>query len=113
MAVRDPPFFVYEVLTGSVFDVPPLRANKRSKKDSGVIVDIPSHEGSWLQEVQFASVASCTVEWFTYGSALDSGRGPEVVVVDLRVLDELQLCSNRNDGWTKDVGAAKHELQKR
>lgn len=36
--------FGYEFVTRQVFDVPPLPAKKRSKTDSGVIVDVPGRE---------------------------------------------------------------------
>lgn len=60
---EDPPCFVYDFKTWHVFDVPPLLANKRSKRGSAVIVDVPSHEARRLQEKQFSSITSCKIEW--------------------------------------------------
>lgn len=56
---------------------------------SDVIVHISGHQASWLQDAQFASIASCQAKSFTYGSALDASGGPEVIIVDQPKLNEL------------------------
>lgn len=59
----DPPFFGYDSMTGLVYDIPRLRANKRFKTGSSIIVDFASHEFCWLCELQLASMQSCKSEW--------------------------------------------------
>lgn len=46
----DPLFFGNDFKTGQMYDIPPLRANKRSKTGSGVVVDTPGHEVCWLKK---------------------------------------------------------------
>lgn len=75
-----------------------LHDNKRSKTGSGVIVDTPCPEVSWLKDVQFTSIASWEAGWFKYGGASDAGGGFEVVVVYLPVLDELELLFKTESG---------------
>lgn len=48
-----------------------------------------------------------------YGGASDSGAGPEHFVVDTTALDDLALLFERDAEWTRDLGAAKPELQKK
>lgn len=57
-------------------------------------------------------ITGCAAEWLEYGSALGSGGDPEVVVVDPPVLEDLEWLFEGDAWWTKDVGAAKPELQK-
>lgn len=86
-----PTFFGYDFNSGQVFDVPPLGANKKSKTDSDMIVDIPFHQARWFHDMRFAGVDSYKAEWLEIGGVSSSKGGPEVVVIDPPVLDELKL----------------------
>lgn len=49
----DPPIYGYDFTARQNYDVQPLRANKRSKKGSGIFVHIPGYEVRLLQISQF------------------------------------------------------------
>lgn len=55
----DPPFNDYDSKTGKVYNSRPLRASKRSKTGSGVIVDVQRHPVHWSQDIQFSSITRC------------------------------------------------------
>lgn len=107
------PCFSYDFKTGQLFDVPPLRAKKRSKKGSGGVFDIPGHNVQCLQKIQFASIKSYKSEWLEFDGAPGLVGGPEVVFVDLSVLDDLELLFERDARRTRDVVTAKPKLQKK
>lgn len=92
----DPPLSFYEFNTGQVFDIPSLRAIKRSRTGSGVIVGVSGHETRWPQEIQFASITSCESEWLELGDASGSGGGPKVVIIEPPVLENLELLFKRD-----------------
>lgn len=52
-----------------VYGIPRLCANKRSKKGSGVAVDIPGREVSRLEDVQRTSIISCETKWLQFSGA--------------------------------------------
>lgn len=64
-----------------------------------------------MQEIEFASIASCKAEWFEFGGSLGSGGGSEVVIVDPLVLDDLEQLFETDAERTRDVGTAEPELQ--
>lgn len=108
----DTPVFGYDFRREQVYDVPTLRANKRSRNGSGVVIDISGYVGRWLQDIQFQNIRSCEAEWLEFGGVSGSGGGPGVVVADPPVLGDLELLFKRDAGWTRDVDAARPELHK-
>lgn len=107
-----PPVFGYYFKTGQVFGVPPLRANKRSKTGSGVIVHVPGHEIRWLQEIQFASITRCESGWLEFGAASGLRDGLKVVFVDPPALDDLELLLERDAERTRDGHTAYLEIHR-
>lgn len=105
-------FCAYKFTARTVYGILLPRVNKISKTGSGVIVDTPDHEVSWLQDNPFASIVTCEAEWLEHGGALGLGGGSKVVFVDQPALDDLKLLFESDAGWTKDVGPTKLKLQK-
>lgn len=95
-----------------MYDIPPSHASQMSKTGSAVAVDISGHVDRWLQKVQFPSIPSCESKWFGLACASRSGCVPEVVVIELSMLDDLDLLFERDAGCTIEVGVARLVLQK-
>lgn len=109
---KDPLSVEYELTTGLVHGIPPLRTNKRSQPGSRVIADIPGHEAGCLQDIQLPIVTSYEDEWLEYGGAAGSCGAFEVDVVDLAVSGDLELLLERDSKWTANGGPDKPGLQK-
>lgn len=89
--ISDLSFFAYYMKARHVFDVPLLRANKRSKMDSDAIVDISAHEVPLFRKIQFTRIQSCAPEWLKVGDAAGSASGRELVVFNPPALGDLDL----------------------
>lgn len=89
--VDSTPFFGYESKSGLAYVISTLRATERSETDSDVIFDISGYDTSCLQDSQLANITSCDAERAEYGGALGLDGGPQVVVFDPPVLDDLEL----------------------
>lgn len=77
-----PPLFVYDFKTGQVFDVSQLCTNKRSRRGSGVIVDISGQQDRFTQDIQLASITSFKCERLEVRGASGLGDGPDAGMLD-------------------------------
>lgn len=105
-------FFGYDFIKVQVFDVPALRASKRSTSSSNTIVEFPAHRVRWHCEIQLPGILSGQSEWHEFGGATASVSRGVVIVVDPPVLDALELLFERYAGWTRDIKEIKPKMQK-
>lgn len=95
--------FVCKFKTGSLFHIPMLPVNKRSKKRSGTVLHVPGHEIHWLREIQFVSSLGCKSQWLKIDGAMGStGRG-DVIFARRKVLNDVELLFERDAGWNSDM----------
>lgn len=90
-----------------------MRARKRLKTGSAIIVDVPGLEASLACDVQFASLNMCESEWHEFGGVTDYTAGKDADVVEQTVLKDLELLFERDAGWMQDIGAVNPELQRK
>lgn len=57
-------------------------------------------------------MTSCDDESLEFGDVSGLGGGPEFVVVDPPIRDDLALLFERDDGWARDIVATRPELHK-
>lgn len=108
----DQRFFEYGFKIRQVLDVATLRANNRSKKGNGIIVDLQGNDVYWLWKTQSPSITSCNSEWLELGNTLGLGGGALVATVDPPVLDVSELLFQRDTVWTRYADTHKLQLQK-
>lgn len=93
-------------------NIPPLRAIKRSKSDSVVVVDVPGHELRWFQQIRFSGLTSRNSEWLEFGSTSGLRGVFKVAIVDLSVLNDMDLLANSDAGYSRDVFTFRPKLRK-
>lgn len=77
-------FLGYELTTGQVFDVQPLRTNRKLRTYFRTVVDVPGREILWVPDLHLPSVNNCEAKWRNFGAAARSRTGIETDVVNPR-----------------------------
>lgn len=72
-------------------DIALLRASKKSKTSSGVVVNFRCRENLSFQHIRFAIIRSSQHESLMFFGASGLGGDPDVFLLDLPLLVDLQL----------------------
>lgn len=83
----------YEFTTRQVFDVPPLRPNKRLNTDSFTVVFVPGRESRLVSDVHSASVDTCKAEWRELSGVAESMNRREKGLRSRRCWKTPSCCS--------------------